>query len=340
MPTRPTLPEIDHRDLLDSHLHEWNDELKQELRQRGIPRQALADFLHITYGTLCKRLRGEAPWPLEHYLLLQRHFCLPDVRDCGPGTSLRYERVDPGSPFDPDRYLAQLEALAQLADVPGARLRVLSGELPVFYVLAEPALAALKFYFFAHARRGTSSRLFCAADLPAELITRASALARRYASIAPRDEVWGPSPLEGLIGQVRTLASLGLVSSAERAGIDAGLRAIVARLDDAITAGIAHESDGPPAGFRLREQPFPAVAPMSALDTPGAVEVFVTLDQPGHQPGHQRGRAVAVRRVLRPRHRRRARTLCTSRPLAALPRRPPAIHRRVESPVSRRPTRR
>ena len=282
MPTRPTLPEIDHRDLLDSHLHEWNDELKQELRQRGIPRQALADFLHITYGTLCKRLRGEAPWPLEHYLLLQRHFCLPDVRDCGPGTSLRYERVDPGSPFDPDRYLAQLEALAQLADVPGARLRVLSGELPVFYALAEPALAALKFYFFAHARRGTSSRLFCAADLPAELITRAGALARRYASLTPRDEVWGPHPLEGLIGQVRTLASLGLVAPAERAGIDAGLRAVVARLDDAITAGIAHESDGPPAGFRLREQPFPAVAPMFALDTPGAVEVFVTLDQPGH----------------------------------------------------------
>ena len=159
---------------------------------------------------------------------------------------------------------------------------MLSSELPVFYALAEPVLAALKFYFFDHARRGKSLQLFCAAEVPTELTKRAGAVARRYASIAARDEVWGPYPLAGLLGQVRTLAGLGLVPAAEREGIDAGLRAVVARLDNAITRGITHQADGAPMGFRLREQPFPGVAPMFALETPAGVEAFVTLDHPGH----------------------------------------------------------
>ena len=99
MRTYPSLPAADDQSVVDQYLRHWNKVLKQDLLLRNISLETLADRLDISYGTLCKRLRSDSPWPLEHYLLLQRHFCLPDVRDCGTDTAVRYERVDPGTPI-------------------------------------------------------------------------------------------------------------------------------------------------------------------------------------------------------------------------------------------------
>ncbi len=265
---------------VDDFMPAWNANLLAAIERRGVSVAQVAAQLDIAPSTFYRRTGGGAAWPLRHFLLLSSAFGLSvGERLTDEHSSVAgLRRVLPKGAFSPAAYLASLEACTRLAEAPGVRLQVSSGELPVFYLFAHPVLTALKLYLFEHVRGSGARRVFdptTAGEAYGPFVRQAQGMWRRYAAL-DRDEVWGNAPLASLLNQVESLIAEELLDRAELPLVTGALRELVRDLDDVIQAD--RRGAG---GLDLRAQRIHNAGPIYRINCPDATcHAFVTIDPP------------------------------------------------------------
>ena len=259
-------------------IERWNQNLLDALRKANISVAQLAGQFNLKRGTIYKRLRGESPWPIGDYLRLSDRFGL----DVDPGTSpshlVRLRRPPKPELFSQANYVGTLATFAEAFTEAGYRMRVSTHELPVFYLYAEPALAALKLYLFRHTQGRGALEVFDIARQTAAHradIETLGRVAEQYVA-TPREEIWGRAPLADLRGQMAYLRRERLLDAPTAEAIDADIRRVCEDLRTRIHPGQAE-------GLELRYQPLHTTSPLFQLHSPRApLQSFLTFDSPNY----------------------------------------------------------
>ena len=259
-------------------LTRWNAALSAALRAANVSVPQLATQLGTSRGTIYKRLRNESPWPLTDYLQLSDRFGL----DVDPGTSpsalVRLRRPPKPKLFSQTTYVGTLAAFAESFAGADYRMRVSTHELPVFYLYAEPALAALKLYLFRHTQGRGALEVFDIARQTAAHradIETLGRVAEQYVA-TPREEIWGRAPLADLRGQMAYLRRERLLDAPTAEALDADIRRVCEALRTRIHPGQAE-------GLELRYQPLHTTSPLFQLHSPHApLQSFLTFDSPNY----------------------------------------------------------
>ena len=250
-----------------------------------------ADWLGISKSAYYRRRRGEMPFTAYEFVRLSQRFGLDMTPPADRVPRFGFDvPLEADAAFDEARYLRQLEGTAQLFDGhAGVGILASATDIPVFYLFAEPDLAALKRYLFGLAIDARGARPFNLARAHrdhAEFIVRAAQVARAYRS-ADREEAWGPSPLRSLTYQVLLLVESAAVSIEDARSLFGGMRRVVDRLEAELST--ATEPAGaatPPRGsahvgaLRLWQNRLHATSSIIAVRSPSIERLYVTFDNP------------------------------------------------------------
>ncbi len=238
-----------------------------------------ATWLNISKSAYYRRRRGEIPFSAYEMAALSQRYGLPMFPTTDEAPRFGFEvPMSADTAFNERRYLQQIEnAVAAYPNPEKTQVLVSATDIPVFYVFAEPDLAALKRYLFGLAIDTSGARRFrlaVARKEHAEFIFRSAAVARAYRS-TQREEAWGPSPLRSLIYQI-----LLLVESAAISQEDCGLLFdAIDRVVDRLEASIGADQPNEPR-LRLWQNRLHATSSIICVQAGGVGRLFVTFDNP------------------------------------------------------------
>ena len=235
-----------------------------------------AEWLGISKSAYYRRRRGEMPFTAYEVVALSQRFGI-DILEAGTPQFDFSVPLAADADFDEGRYLGQLEAAAAAFPDPGA-VEVLASatDIPVFYLLAEPDLAALKRYLFGLAIDASQARRFSLAAARrehAEFVHRAARLSRLYADTR-REEAWGPSPLRSLLYQVLLLVESAAIREADVTTILDAIERVVGRLERSLVG-----ADGDPR-LKLWQNRLHATSSIICMRSGPTGRLFVTFDNP------------------------------------------------------------
>ncbi len=236
-----------------------------------------AEWLGISKSAYYRRRRGEMPFSAFEYVALSQRFGL----DMAPAETPQFDFEVPlsaDSAFHEKRYLQQLDGAAAIFPDPGkVEVLVSTTDIPIFYLFAEPDLAAFKRYLFGLAIDASAARKFRLARARqehAEFVMRASAISKVYLQ-TNREEAWGPSPLRSVLYQLLLLVESAAVSREDCESILAALARVVDRLE-ASTAG--HDEGG--GKLKLWQNRLHTTSSIICMWSGTTGRLFVTFDNP------------------------------------------------------------
>lgn len=266
----------------------WRERLLAAITDAGLSREAVAGELGLTKGPFYKRCAGRTAFTVDEFVWLSDRFALPRSSAELERGSLRFTPVRPPSGvFDAEAYLLGLERLRDrfvLADdsAPRARLRLLSGDIPIYWLLRYPAIAALKFYLWGWASRGhaTYRRRFDLGEAREKMLPwlrRAASVAEAYGRV-DAEEVWGPQPLANLLADFRLLLERRAVDETSVRQVVQDVRALIEDIRRAADDGTL----GGGGTLALYRQPRHGGSPTGLLSRGGTGALFLTFDAPHH----------------------------------------------------------
>ncbi len=236
-----------------------------------------ADWLGISKSAYYRRRRGEMPFSAFEYVALSQRFGL----DMAPADTPQFDFEVPLSAdtaFNEKRYLQQLEGAAAAFPDPGkVEVLVSTTDIPIFYLLAEPDLAAFKRYLFGLAIDASAARKFRlsrARQEHAEFVMRSAAISRVYAKTC-REEAWGPAPLRSVLYQLLLLVESAAISQDDCEAILSGLERVVDRLEASLS--------GPEEGngrLKLWQNRLHTTSSIICMRSGAVGRLFVTFDNP------------------------------------------------------------
>ena len=123
--------------------------IKTMLPENGLMADQLADLLQISKDSVYRRIKGEKPLLFEEIVTIARTFniSLDEIINTGAENIVFHGQYVNENNFKLEEYVGSmvqsLEPLSSLAD---ARLYYISKDIPVFYYLMYPEIAAFKFF--------------------------------------------------------------------------------------------------------------------------------------------------------------------------------------------------
>ncbi len=239
-----------------------------------------ADWLGISKSAYYRRRRGEMPFTAYEFVMLSRRFGLDMVPEFDAVPRFGFDApLEADTTFNEGRYLRQLEASAALFDDgEGAHILVSTTDIPIFYLFAEPDLAALKRYLFGLAIDAKGARPFsleAARKAHSEFIGRVASVSRSYRT-AHREEAWGPSPLRSLVYQILLLVESAAITPADCTALFDAVERAIDRLEKALNQG---PEDGG-AKLKLWQNRLHATSSIVSLSNERSRRLFVTFDNP------------------------------------------------------------
>lgn len=237
-----------------------------------------ADWLGISKSAYYRRRRGEMPFSAYEYVALSQRFGL----DMAPAETPQFDFEVPlsaDSAFNEKRYLQQLEGAAAIfPDASKVDVLVSTTDIPIFYLFAEPDLAAFKRYLFGLAIDASAARKFRLARARqdhAEFVMRASAISKVYHQTC-REEAWGPAPLRSVLYQLLLLVESAAISPEDCEQVLVALGRVVDRLE-ASTAGQDQSSTG---RLKLWQNRLHTTSSIICMWSGATGRLFVTFDNP------------------------------------------------------------
>ena len=267
----------------------WRLELIAATDAAGEQGAETAEWLGISKSAYYRRRRGGMPFTAYEFVRLSQRFGLDMTPPADRVPRFGFDvPLEADAAFDEARYLRQLEGTARLFDGhAGIEILASATDIPIFYLFAEPDLAALKRYLFGLAIDARGARPFALARAHrdhAAFVVRAAQVARVYRS-ADREEAWGPSPLRSLIYQVLLLAESAAVSPEDAEALFAAMQRVVDRLEAELAAAPAPagraRNAAPKAGaLRLWQNRLHATSSIIAVRSASLERLYVTFDNP------------------------------------------------------------
>lgn len=265
----------------------WRERLLAAISAAGLTREEVAKDLGLSVGPFYKRCSGRTEFSVAEFAALSARFHLPrSLQELRGHGIVFYPSRAAGRRFDRDNYLEGLRAyaarFAQSGGRSRARLRLLTSDLPIFWLLANPTLAALKLYLWE--RLGGRATDFgagfdcdTAVHTDRTWLTAAGDIARAYATI-DSEEVWGPYPLRSFYDEVRQLV--------ERRDITLECFELIAHqfaiaIDDIRRCAASGRKSGG-GTFSLRRNGRQGMSATGALKCGSDRSVFLTFDSPNH----------------------------------------------------------
>ncbi len=236
-----------------------------------------ADWLGISKSAYYRRRRGEMPFSAFEYVALSQKFGL----DMAPAETPQFDFEVPlsaDSAFNEKSYLQQIEAAAFIfPDARKVEVLVSTTDIPIFYLFAEPDLAAFKRYLFGLAIDASSARKFKlsrARQEHAEFVLRASSISRTYLQTS-REEAWGPAPLRSLLYQLLLLVESAAISQEDCDKLFVGIERVIDRLEANLSG--ADEGSG---RLKLWQNRLHTTSSIICMRSGTTGRLFVTFDNP------------------------------------------------------------
>ena len=262
----------------EAYMDGWRFGLLAASERDGENVAETAAWLGISKSAYYRRRRGEMPFTAYEVVALSQRFHL----DVVPTELQQFDfevPLEADSDFDEGRYLGQLEAaVASFPEPADVSVLVSATDIPIFYLFAEPDLAALKRYLFGLAIDASQARRFslaAARKTHAEFVLRAARLARVYTSTR-REEAWGPTPLRSLLYQVLLLVESAAIREADAELVFAAIERVVARLERDLVA----TDDAGQLSLKLWQNRLHSTSSIICAKSPTAGRLFVTFDNP------------------------------------------------------------
>ena len=238
-----------------------------------------AEWLGISRGAYYRRRRGEIPFSAFEVAALSQRFGLASMPTAGEAPRFDFAvPLSADTAFNERHYVQQLDAAFGSFPDPGeVQVLVSTTDIPVFYLFAEPDLAALKRYLFGLAIDASGARRFSLAVARrehAEFVHRAAALSRVYRQ-THREEAWGPSPLRSLLYQILLLVESAAIAEPDCEQLFVAIERVVDRLERAL---VADQTDEP--RLRLWQNRLHATSSLICAEAGAVGRLFVTFDNP------------------------------------------------------------
>lgn len=269
----------------EAYMEHWRFGLLAASERDGENVAATAEWLGISKSAYYRRRRGEMPFTAYEVVALSQRFHLEVV----PTDLQQFDfevPLEADADFDEGRYLQQLEsAVAAFPDVSAVDVLVSATDIPVFYLLAEPDLAALKRYLFGLAIDASKARRFSLAasrKQHAEFVLRTGRLSRTYTSTR-REEAWGPTPLRSLLYQVLLLVENAAIREEDCWAVFDAIERVVGRLERDLVTELGagdEEGGGGQLPLKLWQNRLHATSSIISVRSTGASRLFVTFDNP------------------------------------------------------------
>ena len=244
-----------------------------------------AEWLGISKSSYYRRRRGEMAFTAYEVVALSRRFGINILETGAPQFDFSVP-LAADADFDEGRYLGQLEAAAATFPEPAATEVLASAtDIPVFYLLADPDLAALKRYLFGLAIDASQARRFSLAVARrehAEFIHRAARVSRLYRATR-REEAWGPSPLRSLLYQVLLLVESAALREEDCDAIFDAIEGVVGRLERSLVGAPAPGAPAAEAAsprLTLWQNRLHATSSIICVRSGSTGRLFVTFDNP------------------------------------------------------------
>lgn len=261
----------------------WLSALAIRIAEKGLSAAELAEQLCLSESAFYKRKSGRMEFGAREMLFLSKLLDVPLSESELSGQYLPFEVVNlPGQSFDADLYIAGLGSVVEHYAKPewnqSARVRISTTDIPIFWLLAEPALAAFKLFAFETENVERIEENFSLShqlDRRADWITRAKQVAEGYFSVAS-EEVWGATPFRGILYQILYLAEARAMSIEDAKIIFESLTRLVGEIKN--SSQKCEKVGG--SSFSLSQNQFHSTASIISVKSPEREEVFVTFDNP------------------------------------------------------------
>ena len=261
----------------EAFMNQWRFELLAASERADENVAETAAWLGISKSAYYRRRRGEMLFSAYEVIALSQRFGLAVVPQDAPQFDFAVPLAADAT-FDEARYLHQLEsAAAAFPDAAAVDVLVSATDIPIFYLFAEPDLAALKRYLFGLAIDASEARRF---SLPvarrehAEFVHRAATLSKTYVKTR-REEAWGPSPLRSLLYQVLLLVESAAITRNDCEAVLAAIERVIDRIGAQLTSS---ESDN--SRLKLWQNRLHATSSIICMRAGEAGRLFVTFDNP------------------------------------------------------------
>lgn len=212
------------------------------------PADALAELLGVSRAVAYKRLASQTFFSARELALLQEHLDVvvsPWAEDERPLLAFRVPARLGKRRYHAATYLqalaAEREALRAVSR-PGRApvFEIVSSDLPVFYYLSEPELAAFRIYAFGVDAASASHPPFRLAEFRRDnraLLREAADYAGEFFAVAAT-EIWSRTPIDNFLRLLTHLVELGLVvEQADALAVLRALRRMLDRLQRVLEAG-------------------------------------------------------------------------------------------------------
>lgn len=265
----------------------WRQRLLAAITAASLKHVSVATWLGLGSSGFSKRLRGEVQFTIYEFVRLSQRFSLPMTPQAFSRPSFAFSPSTTNElPFDPHLYLDRLHSAfvhflgSGSPQLPpqDTGIRISSSDLPIFWFLQEPTLAALKLYTFEADHGALGAAAFDLADAltsRTELLERATGIAKLYCGIDSR-EVWGGRPLDSFLNVVLHLAQTRLLSFPDASAVLESLRRIVQAVCSA--AAVNHKAHG--GGFLLHVNAHHATNSLIGVHSPYGRALYLTFDNP------------------------------------------------------------
>lgn len=266
----------------DFYAH-WLSVLSTRISEKGISASVLAEQLCMSESAFYKRKSGRMEFGAREMLFLSKLLDVPLSKTELSGQHLPFEVMNlPGSAFNADLYIAGLGAVVEHYARPEwnqtARVRISTTDIPIFWLLAEPALAAFKLFAFETEnieRIENNFSLEVQFEQRADWLGKAKKVADGYFNVNS-EEVWGATPFKGILYQLLYLAEARAMSLEDATLIFDALK----RLVNKIKSSSQKCEKSAESSFALYQNQFHSTTSIISVKSPEKEEVFVTFDNP------------------------------------------------------------
>lgn len=171
--------------------------------------RTLSDLFDVSAESIYRRMRGETSFSFEELMLLRQNFgiSIDALLDAQDSISIRMKPL-----FDVtslDQYLEDIwKEMKQLSAYSGAQFHCVAADIPIFRLLAYPALAAFKLFYWQKsilALPQFQGKAFNRNEVSAAGSDLMEKIAEGYQSIASV-EIWNEQTINGTIKQIEYYA--------------------------------------------------------------------------------------------------------------------------------------
>ena len=199
-------PQVIQKQLLDL--------IEQKIQPRKLSAE-IGQLLSIAPSAVYRRLSGETLLGFDQLLVLLEHYDISFEQLTNP-LSINYALPLPlNSPKKLSGFLKNIESdLIDLHQYPTSKIRFAALEVPIFYYLASPAIAAFKFYMWQRTLEPTqnyTSNKFSFGNFSVDtaLLSHVQNIVDMYNQIES-DEIWNSNMFDITFNQIRYCLNAGL----------------------------------------------------------------------------------------------------------------------------------